>query len=373
MYMSAMNGSVASCRVLGRLIGCCLALVFALWAILLAPSSAGAQPVPGGPIYMALGDSISFGYTEQKFLENYPTESPSQFEEGVVNFFNKKLKRLVTGVTAENFACPGETSNGLIGEDEALGGMTSTEETSPPAPYQGLGDWHPCAYHNVDGFPLHAGFGELSQLEDAISVLTSENRITGKPNEVKAITLNIGSNDELAAISQCKDEVAKEFETKGTSKWGSSPQTATLTCIANTAVNVTIPHVVANTADILTVLDSYYSGPIVLLGFYNPDAFVLQGSDLLQKALNEAIEALVGEHFSGNVTIANPFPVFNKGAGTNPAKEKEAICKFTEMCNPNVQTGEPPVDENGDIHPSLAGYKKLAALTFQAYKANPAK
>jgi hypothetical protein len=72
------------------------------------------------------------------------------------------------------------------------------------------------------------------------------------------------------------------------------------------------------------------------------------------------------------VTVANPFPVFNKDAGTKPSKEKEAICKFTEMCNPNVQTGEPPIGENGDIHPSLKGYRRLAQLIYEAYLANPA-
>ncbi len=69
---------------------------------------------------MALGDSISFGYSEQKYNENYPTESPSRFEEGFDNFFNKDLKKTYKGITIENLACPGETSNGLIGEDRRL-------------------------------------------------------------------------------------------------------------------------------------------------------------------------------------------------------------------------------------------------------------
>ncbi len=44
-----------------------------------------------------------------------------------------------------------------------------------------------------------------------------------------------------------------------------------------------IPHILKNLGDILGVLDTYYTGPIILLGFYNPDSFVLPGSDGLQE------------------------------------------------------------------------------------------
>jgi hypothetical protein len=45
------------------------------------------------------------------------------------------------------------------------------------------------------------------------------------------------------------------------------------------------------------------------------------------------------------------------------------------MCNPSVQkpsTGNDPGCE-GDIHPTVTGYKLLAKLTNEAYLANPAK
>ena len=69
------------------------------------------------------------------------------------------------------------------------------------------------------------------------------------------------------------------------------------------------------------------------------------------------------------MTYANPFPVFNKDSGTNAAKEKEAICKYTEMCNPNDPGGE---KDEGDIHPTILGYKELAKLVNAAFIANPA-
>jgi lysophospholipase L1-like esterase len=366
--MQAISGFSVPFRARGRLIACAVALV-ALSVTMFAPAAANATPTT--TTYLALGDSITFGYTEEKFNINYPNESPSYFEEGFDNFFNKDLKKaeeVGKGSTIVNDACPGETSNGLIGENEAIGGKKSTE----PIGSKGLGDYHPCAYHFLDGFPLHNSLGSLSQLEGALSILKE-----GKPaHEVKAITLGIGSNDELAAVAQCEKEVGEEFAKEGKSKYGDTPEEAVSLCIAITAEKVTFPHIVKNVGDIIGVIDStepgggHYTGAIVLLGFYNPYSFVLPGSDGLQEALNEALEKEVVAHFP-NVTFANPFPLVNpKGS---EKEEKKAICKYTEMCNPNVQKpGGKPVGEDGDIHPTLAGYKAIAKLVNEAWLANPA-
>src|SRR5579875_2604746 len=211
--MSAMNGSAVALRLNGRALGCLTALALALTAFVFAPGVAHAQ-APATSTYLALGDSISFGYSEERFNLHYPVESPSYFEEGFTNGFAKDLaKGSEVGKTVRlvNDACPGETSNGLIGENPELGGETSTEsieevegkpaERFPAGGYQGLGDWHPCKYTYVDHLPLHNGGyinggKEVSQLEEAISSIKNTN------SPVKAITLNIGSNDELAGITK---------------------------------------------------------------------------------------------------------------------------------------------------------------------------
>lgn len=352
-----------------------LALVALMAAMVaLAPAARADKPRSPVSVYLALGDSISFGYSEQVFNENFPNESPSFFEAGFTNDFAQDLARppeAGRGLTLVNDACPGETSNGLIGENPALGGKTSTE----PAGHnpQGLGDYHPCAYLNVDGLPLHnslsIGGRSISQLEDALSILKEGN----PAHPIAAITLNIGSNDELAAITQCKNEVTEEFTGTGKSQYGATPEAAVIGCIKVSSEKITIPHILANIGDILGVLDStapgggHYTGPIVLLGFYNPDALILPGSDALQEALNAAVEADVLPHFP-NVTFASPFPVFNRGA--TPAKEQASICKYTEMCNPNDPGGS---SDDGDIHPSPTGYRELGRLVNQAYLANPAR
>jgi lysophospholipase L1-like esterase len=380
-FMQAKNGFDLRARGRGRVIGCAVALV-ALMAMMFAPS-ANAETTT----YLALGDSISFGYTQEKFDLNFPNDAPSYFENGFDNYFADDLAKsneAGPGVTIVNDACPGETSNGLIGENEALGGKKSTEPAGHDP--QGLGDYHPCAYLNVDGLPLHnslsVGGQSISQLEDALSILKE-----GHPaHPVDAITLNIGSNDELAAITQCEDEVKEELETTGKSQYkGGSPQLDVSLCIGYMAEHTTIPHILQNIGDILGVLDStepgagHYTGPIVLLGFYNPLTFIIPTTDTLQHATNEAIEHDILPLFP-NVTFANPFPVFNKdGLGVNNAKELEAICKWTEMCNPfdqaanEAKAGHSLPPDDGDIHPSLLGYKELAKLVNEAYMRNPAR
>jgi lysophospholipase L1-like esterase len=369
--MQAMNGSAGPIRSRGRLIGCCTALALAISALVLAPAAGAVEP-PEQKVYLAGGDSISYGYSQLKFNENFPTEAPVFFEEGLVNQANKLLagkEELGKGIKPVNYACPGETSNGFIGENEALGGKPSTSNDKRET------DYHPCSYHNQNGLPLHASLGSHSQLEELLATLKE-----GAPaHPVKLITINIGSNDELAAISQCEEEVTNEYTNEGKSKYGSTPEESVTNCIGATAVNVTFPHIIGNLGKILGAIDStnpgggHYSGAIVLEGFYNPDSFVLPGSDQLQKGLNHAIETQLVPFFP-NVTYANPFPRFNDAVEQSP-KEHKNIEKYTEMCNPAVQkpsTGKDPGCE-GDIHPTLAGYKLLGKLTNEAYLANPAK
>src|SRR5207244_3513385 len=124
-----------------------------------------------------------------------PNEAPSYFEEGFTDYFTKTYLKKSTEVGSSirlvDDGCPGETSNGLIGENEAIGGMKSTEG---PGGIQGPGDWHPCRYHFVSGLPLHNSLGTLSQLEDALVVLGKE--------DTRVITVQAGSNDELAGVEE---------------------------------------------------------------------------------------------------------------------------------------------------------------------------
>lgn len=383
--MQAMNGLAVP---FGgrRLLGCCAVLALAIAALLLGPARASAQAEKTST-YLALGDSISFSYTEEKFNIHYPNESPSYFEEGFTNYFTADLKKaseVGKSIRLVNDGCPGETSNGLIGENESIGGMKSTEG---PEGTQGPGDWHPCRYHFVDGLPLHNSLGTLSQLEDALVVIEKDNP--------KVITLQIGSNDELAGVEECKKEVTSEFESKYYSEQPNSKSApgdpedgskffvlngesahdqkveneAFVACLTGKSVYETDPRIIRNINDAAKVIDSTgYSNPLVVIGFYNPDAFVLPGSDALQELLNRELKKSLEESGLTNIHWAEIMPKMNHKPGTE-AQEHAAIAKYTEMCNPNVQkpeTGRDPGCE-GDIHPSVAGYKAIAKIVNEAY------
>src|SRR5438105_3986743 len=81
MSMQAMHGLRVSFRKRGRLVGCCAVLALALSAMVIAPAGANAAAAPT-TTYLALGDSISFGFTVEKFAIHKPNESPSYFQEG---------------------------------------------------------------------------------------------------------------------------------------------------------------------------------------------------------------------------------------------------------------------------------------------------
>jgi len=354
--MSATNGLAFSLRSRSGLIGCCMALVLLASALFASVASAKTPLKPTA--YVAIGDSLAFGYTEEKFDLNLPTENPANFEGGYTNYVLKKLtmkeKHAGNALNLVNLGCPGETSNGVIGH--ALG--------NPGAEY------NPCAYHNLAGFPLHVPFGGASELEAAIGAVSNP----GMP--VKLVTINIGSNDELASVGKCENPayLAEQGFTGGL-----------LECLV-TEVGPgghqypglgVFGHIITNVGTVIGVLRAYgYAGPVVVAGFYNPQAELLPGSDALQKAFNETFEGYIaGKAFGPGVTYANPFPTFN------PQNKNEAtrICQLTEECNAfdkkvNLEaiTKSPVTAEEaagypvGDIHPTPLGYEKLGAIVYKA-------
>lgn len=352
----------------GRLIGCLTALVV-LSAVVFAPAASAAKPET---TYLALGDSLAFGYTQEKFEVNFPNEPTSLYEAGYAHFFAKKLRSSsvkfaenLTGLVEVNNGCPGETTDSLIGNGP-LGAHLDPTGTSP------------CGYHSQLGFPLHHEYGAgQSQLENALQVIAEH------PTSTKAITLNIGSNDELAAVHKCETEVREEYEAEGKSKYGATPTEAVSSCTGSHAKEL-FEHIIHNIGSTVYAIDHgasfggvNYTGPIVLMGFYNPQSFLLPGSDALQKALNENIEAAffnpASPYYVPNMTYGNPFPKINV---KKPANEKANIAKYTEMCNPFDQkrneekAGHALPECDGDIHPTLAGYELLSKVVFKAF--NPA-
>jgi hypothetical protein len=376
--MSAKNGSAVSCRKRGRLIGCSVAVVFALSAVFAA--GAGAVNPPVTKSYLALGDSVAFGYSQQLFNENYPGEPASAYEHGYARYYFLHLKPLLTGTQTHNNGCPKETTDSMIGD-------------GPLAAALGIPGESACPYHKL-GFPLHHEYGAgKSQLENAVETIALDAG-AGKP--VTTITLNIGANDQLNALTKCKTEVGEEWKNEGKSaQYGGENPTQSFEKCVLAHVNALFAHIVGNLDRILYVLRNgatfggvNYTGKIILLGGYDPYGVVfklgefgfgtgkelINNSNALTATLNgiekknvtdSGDEAAKEGHEPFEVCFANPQARFNPQNKYEPAR----LQKLTNMANftefGGKKYGEPGA--NGpDIHPTLAGYKALTSIMVVA-------
>src|SRR2546430_13603903 len=87
-------------------LGACIAGL--LIAVPAAAGAAGAQPVVPGSGYVALGDSVTFGYQEPQVVPAPNYHNASSFH-GYPEQFGAQLR-----VRVANFACPSESSSSLV-------------------------------------------------------------------------------------------------------------------------------------------------------------------------------------------------------------------------------------------------------------------
>jgi hypothetical protein len=334
-----------------RLICCIMAgalLVFALGA-----SSADAMKAkkPKHFFYLALGDSISYGYSLVKFDQNLTAECsghpesgtcepPSAFEPGLENYvFGKEIKKGAAikpskKETTLNLSCPGETSSGLIGHNVSFGGGAGAE-------------FNPCGWHNTSHFRRHFEYGSVSQLEAAAGLITGNPE--GQAAAVNLVSINIGSNDELHVLGLCRSKAYRE------GKFG--PGTTEAECVEKEAPAL-FGKILTNIGHVIGVLrGAGYTGDVVVLGFYNPFGILVHSTDVLQAALNHELEEVVkGGGYGPGVKVANPFGTINAGGVGAPA-EKSALEANTEFYSPMAIADElANVTASEELHhsPNLA-------------------
>jgi lysophospholipase L1-like esterase len=262
------------------LIGCALVLALVLsFSSLLFASVAGAHHARLARqqlSYLALGDSLAFGYSQAKFNSLAPTENPAAFDTGYVDDFGRFLKLFRPNLRVVNDGCPGETTESFING--------------------------PCLYQ--EAFPLHhpyVGGPKSSQLSDALAYLAAH------PGTVDPITLDIGANDALAVIeTECKLAPA---------------------CIAGHAPTL-FNHIASNLTLILGQLRA--AAPharIIVLGLYNPFGPNIAGADELTAKLNEVLSQVAG---GAGARFADPLAIFNPPG----AREQPTLCVLTNICTP---------------------------------------
>jgi lysophospholipase L1-like esterase len=184
------------------------------------PVPAKNLPVVPGSQYLALGDSVTFGYME-------PTVVPAPNYANAASFpgYPEQLgSRLRLSVA--NAACPGETAASLVNASAPSNGCENSPSHNPADNYRNN--------------PLHVNY-KGSQLAFALSYLHSH-------HNVRLITLMIGANDFFLCQETTSDSCASTAE-----------QTATA---ASVTKNIhTILSAIRNKA--------HYTGQVVMVNYYS--------------------------------------------------------------------------------------------------------
>jgi lysophospholipase L1-like esterase len=187
-----------------------------------APKINPRTPVTPGSSYLALGDSVTFGYEEQQVVPT-PNYADASSLIGYPELLGTELHLNVV-----NAACPGETSSSFINTTAPSNGCENAPGGGP-------------AYRTH--FPLHVNYSG-SQLGYAVSYLK-------KHHNVRLVSLMIGANDLLMCQETTADHCASLVEQAG---------------VISTITN--------NIKTILSAIrnKAHYGGQIVFVNYYSPSA-----------------------------------------------------------------------------------------------------
>lgn len=269
-----------------RFIGLSLLLVLALAGVDLLVLSANNPIQAFDPhYYMALGNSLSFGY-----------QPNFDFSSGFADDIYNDLHKVNLATAVVNYGCAGETTGTMIN-----GG---------------------CA-----GRFAHKGSYTGSQLQAAVDFLTNA-RHQGR---VSPVTLEIGAND-----------VFSDFNESTCSK-GSNADADLATMDANLTETI-LPAL----TKALTTSRGVRAGDLHMLNYYNPFAYVCSNSAQFVHILNDHLQADAAKF---RVSVVDVYTAF--GGDTDSASK---VCTYTWMCDPRFH----------DIHPTNAGYRKIADAVEQA-------
>jgi lysophospholipase L1-like esterase len=225
-------------------------------------------PVTRGSGYLALGDSVTFGYEEQTV-----TPAPNYADASSFLGYPEQLGSALH-LTVANAACPGETSSSLIDPTAQSNGCENT-------PTKGN-----VGYRTMS--PLHVNYSG-SQLSYAVGYLK-------KHKNVRLVSLMIGANDFLACQALTADKCASITE-----------QAAALATVGK---NVrTIMSAIRNQA--------HYGGQLAIMNYYSLN-YSDQTADAQSALLNAAVDNAAKPF---HVVVADGFDELEAGAahsGGNP-------------------------------------------------------
>jgi lysophospholipase L1-like esterase len=240
---------MSSRRLSKRVFGSTFAALVVAASILL--SGGASQADPGHP-YLALGDSVSFGYITQAGFEY---RNPDNFI-GFPVYVGQAL-----GMTPTNAACPGEATAGFISATGADNGCR---------PFKA-------------NFPLHESYSG-TQLAFATAFLNAH------PN-TKLVTIQLGANDLFLLQKSCSNDP---------------------TCIG-AGLPALIGTISTNMDDIFRTLEAaHFNGRLIVVNYYSLDYADAAGTGLTQ-LLNQAIASHA--HADGAI-VADAFTAFQQASAS---------------------------------------------------------
>jgi lysophospholipase L1-like esterase len=290
-----------------RVLAAALATVcaFATLAVSAASASGGTvPPVTAGSGYLALGDSVTFGYQEAQV-----TPAPNYHDAASFPGYPEQLGAELR-LHVANAACPGETSSSLINASAISNGCENTLGKTA-ASYRSL-------------YPLHVSY-KGSQLAFALSYLHAH-------HNVALVSLMIGANDYFVCTEQTKDGCASTAEKQH--------------------VLNTIAH---NVGVILSSIRKRagYKGQLAIVNYYSLN-YSSAASNALSLLLNKTVDAAAKPY---HVVIADGY-----------GELKAASFRFGgNACTAGLitQLGKPG---DCGIHPTYAGQALLAQALLKVMR-----
>jgi lysophospholipase L1-like esterase len=236
-----------------------LTLAFGTGAASARPARHG---LPRGP-YLALGDSVAFGYVPPQAVPAPNYENPRSFV-GYPELLARHLKRRVV-----NASCPGETTASML----VPGAQSNGCENSPGSPV---------GYRTL--FPLHVHY-QGTQIGYALRFLLLH-------RHTRLVTLDIGANDAFLCQETTADQCSSPAELLGLA----SQITTNLGTIVHDLRHV-----------------ARYRGPIVVLTYYSlsySDPATIASTEFLNSTIASATTADGGIVADGFGAFQGPSAAF---------------------------------------------------------------
>ncbi|HTW19224.1 MAG TPA: SGNH/GDSL hydrolase family protein [Mycobacteriales bacterium] len=272
-----------------------------------------AQPaVTPGSRYLALGDSVPFGYREDNAIPPPNYHHASNF----VGFPEDVASNLDLRVT--NAACPGETTASFINTSAQSNGCENSFTKGAKHPT-------PIGYRRI--YPLHVHYTGLGE-----SQLTYAEKFLKKHPHTALVTLMIGANDGFICLERTSDSCFSEF------------------AALQQKITKNVTRILKGIRD-----KAHYQGQLVLVTYWSlnyhntTDNYESQG-------LNSAVEK-AGKNF--HVRIANGYKQFRLASAQGHG----------DPCAAGLLTALSGADKGTcGVHPSVAGAAVLAQAVEQAVK-----